>query len=241
MGSAKRSGRLSRAFSDSRLDQSFRLAIWLGFGIGILNSCTYMTRGHVFASSQSGNLLYLGMNFAQGEFSSLGKYMFPVFTYGLGIFMAEHLHQKYFKRGWRKISTVIEIVLIVFATFLPLSWNALANPVFGFVVGMQCIVFKKFHQISLGTVFINGNVRNAIEYLTRYFHIKDPEALVRGIMYIFMVIFHLLGIITGALLVPYWGQYTGLLAAGILAVSLVFLILVPEKLDINTSDIPSNR
>ena len=40
-------------------EESMRVGLLLTLGIGILNACTYVTRGHVFASSQSGNLLYL--------------------------------------------------------------------------------------------------------------------------------------------------------------------------------------
>ena len=50
-------------------EESYRVAFLLSLSIGILNACTWMTRGHVFASSQSGNLLYLGLDIAQGEFS----------------------------------------------------------------------------------------------------------------------------------------------------------------------------
>ena len=54
-------------------EESFRVAFLLSLSIGILNACTWMSRGHVFASSQSGNLLYLGLDIAQGEFSNVIK------------------------------------------------------------------------------------------------------------------------------------------------------------------------
>ncbi len=39
--------------------------------VGILDSGCYVTRGKVFASSQTGNLLYLGIDISNGDFSQI--------------------------------------------------------------------------------------------------------------------------------------------------------------------------
>lgn len=64
-------------------EESMKVGILLSLSIGILNACTYVTRGHVFASSQSGNLLYLGLDLAAGEFSNVVKYLFPPIMFEL--------------------------------------------------------------------------------------------------------------------------------------------------------------
>ncbi len=126
--------------------ESLRVGLLLSLSIGILNACTYMTRGHVFASSQSGNLLYLGLDLAQGEFSNATKYLFPPMMFAIGIIIAEHYRDKPNYPQWRKIPFLIEIALIFLATFLPDSWNALANPIFGLCCGLQTIDKPNYPQ-----------------------------------------------------------------------------------------------
>ncbi len=83
-------GELVENDKDER-EESLRVGLLLTLGIGILNACTYVTRGHVFASSQSGNLLYLGLDLAKGEFGNVTKYLFPPLMFAAGIVIAERV------------------------------------------------------------------------------------------------------------------------------------------------------
>ena len=142
-------------------EESFRVAFLLSLSIGILNACTWMSRGHVFASSQSGNLLYLGLDIAQGEFSNVIKYLFPPLMFGAGIVIAEHFKDHPHYLSWRRIPMIIEFTMITVATFMPDSWNDLANPIFGLACGLQAIAFRHIHNIPIATLAINGSYQNA--------------------------------------------------------------------------------
>lgn len=208
-------------------EESVRVGVLLTLSIGILNACTYVTRGHVFASSQSGNLLYLGLDFAKGEFSNIPKYLFPPLMFALGIIIAEHYHNKPNYPQWRRRPFLIEIGLITLATFLPDSWNALANPIFGLCCGLQSITFKKIRQTPVATIVINGSFQNSIVHLIDYLHLRDQEDAFRSWLYFLIVVSYLGGIILGALLCPFLDHFVSLISAILL--SICCAIALPKK------------
>lgn len=208
-------------------EESVRVGLLLSLGIGILNACTYVARGHVFASSQSGNLLYLGLDLSNGEFSNVIKYLFPPLMYAIGIVLAEHYHDKPGYHQWRRIPMFVEIALITGATFLPLTWNNLANPIFGLCCGLQTITFHHIRKTPVSTVFINGSYQNSIVHLTKYLHLHHREDAFRTVLYLLIVIAYLLGIIAGGIMVHAWGKYTSLVTALLLLAS-CFIVLHPE-------------
>lgn len=212
---------------DEEREQSLHMGMLLSFAIGILNACTYVTRGHVFASSQSGNLLYMGLDFAAGDFSKFPKYIFCILMFGLGVFLAEHFHSKYRHLGWRKISTLVEITLISLATFMPDSWNMIANPIFGLVCGLQSITFRIFNSVSLPTININANIQNAIQNISRYAHTEDDESLQKFTLYTTIVATYLAGIILGAVLANSMGHYVSFVSVACLMIALIMMI--PKK------------
>lgn len=209
-------------------EESVRVGLLLSAGIGVLNACTYMARGHVFASSQSGNLLYLGMDLAQGEFSNVTKYLFPPLMFAIGIVIAEHYHDRPHYPQWRKVPFLIEIFLIGATTFLPESWNALANPIFGLCCGLQTIIFRRIRSNPLATIVINSSFQNAVVSLTRFLHLHDSSDAFRSVLYGIIVLAYFLGIVAGALMVPYMGRYVSLVTAA-LFIWCLFIALAPAS------------
>ncbi len=194
-------------------EESVKVGILLSMSIGILNACTYVTRGHVFASSQSGNLLYLGLDLAQGEYSHIIKYLFPPIMFGIGIIIAEHYHDKPNYSQWRKYPFYIEIALIIAATFMPDSWNSLANPIFGLACGLQTITFAKVRGIPVSTIVINGSYQNSLVHLTRFLHLRESQDAFKAVLYLVIVIAYFIGIVVGGILSPALDHWVSLISA----------------------------
>lgn len=209
-------------------EESVRVGVLLAFGIGILNATTYVSRGHVFASSQSGNLLYLGLDLANGDFSQIIKYLFPPIMFALGIVIAEHYHDKPHYKNWRRIPFIIEICIIIGATFMPLSWNSLANPIFGLACGLQSITFRRIRNTPVATVVINGSFQSSVENFTRYFHLHDHNDIFKAFLYMTIVLSYFGGIVAGAMFTHWLHQYTSLIAAGTLMIC-PFIMTVPHR------------
>lgn len=214
--------------------ESIRLGMMLSFGVGILNACTYVTRGHVFASSQSGNILYLGLDLAQGEFSNVTKYLFPPMMFAIGIIIAEHYKDKPNYPKWRQIPFWIEIALITLASFLPDSWNALANPIFGLATGLQTITFRKIRSTPVATIVITGSFQNLVTHLTKFLTVHDRQDAFRTLVYAVIVLTYFAGIVIGAMLCPYLGHYTSLVSA--FCLFLCTFIALPERYQLEEED-----
>lgn len=208
---------------DPAEEESLTLGVCLALAIGVLNACTYVTRGGVFASSQSGNLLKLGLDIAEGDFSRTGYFLFPVLMFGIGVIVAEHFRDIPNYENWRRIPLIIEIILITAASFLPPSWDQVANPTFGLACGLQSITFRHIRKIPVQTVFINGSYQNTLVHLIRYLHLDRREDLYRSCLYLVIVFSYFMGIVIGGLLCPLLDQMVSLVSAGILIFCCVVL------------------
>ena len=205
-------------------EDSLRVGILASASVGIMDAGCYVTRGKVFASSQTGDLLYLGMDIANGDFSQILKYTFPVLLFVLGVVLGTHFHLHDDRKGWRIGPALCEIVLILIATMLPASWNALANPMFGLVCGLQAITFRRIHHIPLATVYLNGNLREAVERLVKYIHLRDSDDMYRFLLSIILVVTFLVNVIIGAFFAQFMTHYVTIIAALLLGVD-VFIMM----------------
>ena len=56
-------------YSTSQVSESFELGILLAIVGGYLDAYTYLSRGHIFANAQTGNIVLLGRNTTDLSFS----------------------------------------------------------------------------------------------------------------------------------------------------------------------------
>ena len=72
-----------------QVSESFLLCALLTMTGGFLDVYTYITRGHVFANAQTGNVVLLGLNLAEGNIKEVAFYLFPIIAFALGILFTE--------------------------------------------------------------------------------------------------------------------------------------------------------
>ncbi len=88
---------------------------------------------------------------------------------------------------------------------------------------MQAIAFRRIHHIPLATVYLNGNLREAVERLVKYIHLKDNDDLYRFILSVILVFVFLVSVTIGAFLSRLIGHYVTLIAAVCLSIDVYFL------------------
>ena len=99
-----------------QVSESFWLCALLTTTGGFLDVYTYVTRGHVFANAQTGNLVLLGLNCAEGNIRESVYYLFPVVAFALGILFVEWIRAKfreYSQLHWRQIVVFLEAILLL--------------------------------------------------------------------------------------------------------------------------------
>ena len=137
-----------------QMSESVRVGMFLTLAGGFMDAYSYICRGKVFANAQTGNIVLLGQNLAEGNIHRALNYILPIFTFALGVYLCQRIQIKYKytkKIHWRQIILAIEILFIIAIGFLSKNYDSPANMLISFVCGMQVIAFNKFHGNSYAT------------------------------------------------------------------------------------------
>lgn len=73
---------------------SLRFALLITGASGFLDAYTFLARGGVFANAQTGNVILLALNLAQGHLHQALAHLGPIVAFVLGVALATHV-----KRG----------------------------------------------------------------------------------------------------------------------------------------------
>ena len=68
-----------------QMSENFILGIILAAVGGYLDAYTYLVRGGVFANAQTGNIVLLGINLAEGSYLNALQYLFPIAAFSVGV------------------------------------------------------------------------------------------------------------------------------------------------------------
>ena len=166
--------------SKNQTSETIELGIVLALSGGFMDAYSYICRGKVFANAQTGNMLLLGIKLTKGEFNLAFKYLLPVIAFSLGILISDiirHLMSRDTKKlrnlHWRQVTVLVEIVLLTFVCFIPLSHNIIANSITSMACGMQVESFRKIHGNGIATTMCIGNLRSATQHFYSFLRDKD--------------------------------------------------------------------
>lgn len=158
--------------------ESFLLAVILAAAGGFLDGYTYIGRGNVFANTQTGNLILLGVNMARGRLAASISYIVPVTAFLLGTYITEKIRIRYggLKHiGWRQIVVALEALVLILISFMPHYSDNVANAMVSFACAMQFDAFRTMNGVPFSSTLSMTNMRGAIEYMTNYREDCDTE------------------------------------------------------------------
>ena len=75
--------------TSKKVSESIRLGSILMFSGGFLDAYSYLVRGQVFATAETGNIALMGISLARGDLAVAGRYLIPVAAYAAGIFLTD--------------------------------------------------------------------------------------------------------------------------------------------------------
>lgn len=154
----------------SQMSESFLLGAVLALAGGFLDAYTYVCRGGVFANAETGNIVLMGIELADGNFKSALQYLIPITAFACGI-LASELVKKIFKKRtvlhWRQITVALEIGVLAAISFVPSTDknNIYTNALVAFAASLQVQSFRIISGIALTTTMCTGNLRSAAEHL----------------------------------------------------------------------------
>ena len=200
-------------------NESLLLGLLLALSGGLMDAYSYLFRGGVFANAQTGNILLLGVNLANGEWAAALKYVFPVAAFSAGI-TAGFLLAHFIRAANRRALTAFAIEICVFlgAALFPHSLDSAANSLISFACGVQLESFGKISGVNAATTMCIGNLRLAIENGLSWCVKKQKTALSTAAVYALIIVFFALGAVLGSELISLCGKYALWGCAAILAV-----------------------
>lgn len=222
-----------------QMSESMALAVLLTLAGGFQDAYSYNCRGKVFANAQTGNIVLLGQNLAQGYFADALHYLVPLAAFISGVYVTEwvhHLYKDHKMIHWRQIVLAVEAFLLVAVGFLPQSFNMAANAMMSFACAMQVNSFRKFRGLPCATTMCIGNMRSATELLCRYHITKDRELKRKSLHYYFVILVFAVGAAAGAVM-SNWLAEPAIWTAAVLLTAGVILMF---RRDEETERKPSN-
>ena len=210
------------------MSEAMSTGIFLTLSGGFQDAYTYYTRGKVFANAQTGNIILLGHNAMNGDFTDAFRYLAPVLAFAGGIYISEvirGIYREYGKLHWRQIVVALEILLLFVVGFLPQSMNMAANILVSFVCAMQVEAFRKMKGSAYASTMCIGNLRSATEMLYRYRHTKEKGCLEKCLRYYGVILVFGIGAALGSLMTSLFKERTIWISCGFLFVCFCIMFI----------------
>ena len=226
MDAGKRGGQMS---------ESFILGALMAVVGGYLDVYTYLLRGHVFANAQTGNIVLLGVNLAEGAFVKAIYYLVPIAAFAAGVLAVEVIRKRFYDHPrihWRQITVAAECVVLLGVAFIPAGkWDIAVNPVISFLCAMQVESFRKFKGGAFATTMCTGNLRTATELLYRYRATGDKECRRRSLQYYAIILFFIGGAVLGTAGAGWFAEKAVLFCCALLAAGFCMMFIKNERSD----------
>lgn len=212
---------------EKQMSESYVVGMILAIVGGYLDAYTYICRGQVFANAQTGNMVLLGIELAQGNFLRALHCLVPIITYFIGILFIEFIKTNFKMNStlhWRQITIAIELMALTGVAFLPQGrYDPIAIIVVAFVCSLQVQSFRKFNGNAYASTMCTGNLRSASEHFFRYSSLKNKEELKVTLQYVSIILFFIFGAIIGCYLTKVYEAKSVLFSCFGLAVVLLLM------------------
>lgn len=197
---------------------SLFIGIILFFIGGFQNVYTYLNCGKIFANLQTGNMMWMAVALAEKDILGAARYLIPLGSFCLGCVIGALVDTKCkynFKMHWRTIVLIIKMIITIIASLLA------ALITFNSALSLQG--FKNVCNRSLPAMMMIGNLRKAVDHLTKYSINHDKEDLKEG-MLIWMLLFtFIFGAYISAILSDYFMNKTILFIVPLYLMMVIYL------------------
>lgn len=183
--------------------ESFPVGALLAVTGGFLDAYTYLSRDHVFANAQTGNMVLLGLRLSEGRWIEALHYLIPILAFAAGVLLAE-LIQNVCKKNeifhWRQLILAIEFIILFLIGFIPDGvWNPYVNIAVSFVCALQVESFRTIHGLTYATTMCTGNLRSGTEQLFFFLKSHERHHLTAALKYYAIIVIFIFGASFGVL------------------------------------------
>lgn len=170
---------------------------------GFMDVYSYVVRGSVFATGQTGNFVLVAVRLAERDYSGMFHALVPIIAFWIGVFAASHMLYSYCKEKqllWKRNILIAEILILFVTGFIPNACpNFVPNSLVSFAASLQFCAFRKFGSSdNYASVFCTGNMRSCAENYYKGIVRKDKNSLSKALQFSCILISFFSGAIIGA-------------------------------------------
>lgn len=194
-----------------QMSEAFRNNIFLAMSGGLQDAYTYNIRQGVFSNAQTGNVVLMSQHLLAGEWQDAVRYLFPLISFVLGIFIVERIQNRYryAKRlHWRQGILIAEAVILFIVGFIPSRFDTAAAFLVSFACAMQVQAFRTVNGYVYASTMCIGNLRGGTVAFSVYLREKKPEQMRRALLYFGIILFFAFGAGVGGNLSQRLGIHT---------------------------------
>lgn len=177
---------------------------------GYMDVYSYLARGEVFATGQTGNFILLGIHLTQGNIDKVFHYSIPILCFGLGVFLTVFLFSAISSENqsdWLRFSMYIEIGTFLLISILPGTIpNIFVNSLISLCASVQLCNFRTIgSSYPFASIFCTGNMRSCAEAFSIGVLQKNRGELQRGVYYLCVLFSFFIGVLLGVIMNSFFG------------------------------------
>ena len=218
---------------EKQMSDSLMVGLLLAFAGGMLDAYSFVNRGAVFATAETGNIVQLCVHLSMGRWSMAFHYLLPIMAFFFGILTAEAIRRHMSSRPnwlhWRQFLVVAECGVLVLVSFLPQGepdWAA--NVLISFTSAVQLETFRKFRGCAGSSVMCSRILRSGAELVYVFLALPDPQSGEKATVFYRLILAFALGAILCGRLSLAFGARTALCAC-LPLLAVFFLLFKPVK------------
>lgn len=214
--------RVSIIFTNKSNYEKLLPAVFLAASAGGVDAYSYLLHNEVFAGLQTGNLILLGINLGQGNFDHVGRYLFSLAMFMLGVLILrfiQHFYKADDKLSRQSLVINYEIVLLLFVIFIA-DWapDLLVLAILSMSAAAQLQEFRKLHGSPYTSLMMTGNLRTVTENLYNGVVLKEEGSFKKVGIFGSIIFSFFLGAAISGMLIDQFKKYT-------IFISIIFLVM----------------
>ncbi|HKV19046.1 MAG TPA: YoaK family protein [Mycobacterium sp.] len=216
----------------SRVAQPFSatlpFALLLTLANSFLDAYTYLIRGGVFATAQTGNVVFLAVQMSGGRPWAALAHLWPIVAFIAGVALAAHMKSGRLDRHFTyplRWAIALQVLVLLVIGFVPTSVppSILTIPI-AFVSALQIGLFRAIGDLAYVPIATTGNLLRFVE--SSYGGVADGSATSRRAAFVYAALIgtFCVGALVGAVFSRHLEERAIWLPAGLLGVTLLIYI-----------------
>ena len=207
--------------------------MFLTFIGGFLDAYCVILRGGVFASAQTGNIVFIGVDIATNQWSQLPEKIMPIIAFGLGVIIVQ-LARRHFNTArlniWRLWLLALQIIVLIIVGFLSTAVpNMIVTTMLSMSMATQLASYSTVNGYPYANTFTTGNYRKLVENCYLFIATKEKKYQQKAKYFGLIVGSFFIGTIGSGFLVKVINVRAAWLAAALLAIFFALQLYFTEE------------